>query len=130
MHLIFLLFFFSQSQARIAAGVPTSLDESEMAPIWNPNEIQCSQCFKPFSFFVRKHHCRNWCVFSVSIFVFLLHSNTFFLLYSGICVCEMCSKEKVRIPKLDERTLYKVCNHCSKVLKESRVYGFQSDLTP
>jgi hypothetical protein len=48
--------------------------------------------------------------------------------FSGMCVCELCSKDKVRIPRLDERALYKVCNHCSKQLKEDREYGFQSNL--
>ena len=43
--------------------------------------------------------------------------------YSGKCVCEMCSREKMRIPKLDEKKLFRVCNPCGKELKSVRVYG-------
>lgn len=34
--------------------------ESELAPIWSTNHTHCQLCDKKFSFFARKHHCRNW----------------------------------------------------------------------
>jgi hypothetical protein len=61
--------------------------------------------------------------------IILFTSLFIIILRRGICVCELCSKDKVRIPKLDERNLYKVCTHCGKLLKEARSYGFQSDIT-
>ena len=61
----------------------------------------------------------------------VLFSLMFLLLYdSGACICEQCSKDKVRIPKFDEYALFRVCNHCSKELKEQRNYGFQADMEP
>lgn len=42
---------------------------------------------------------------------------------SGRCVCDDCSREKVRIPKFDDRTLFKVCTDCAKVFKAQRTYG-------
>mmetsp|Transcript_26350 Transcript_26350/g.43976 ORF Transcript_26350/g.43976 Transcript_26350/m.43976 type:complete len:152 (-) Transcript_26350:409-864(-) len=74
---------------------------AEAAPIWVANESNCQICGKDFNFFIRRHHCRN----------------------CGKCVCEVCSKEKMRIPSIDERKLFKVCGPCSKELKQSRSYG-------
>jgi hypothetical protein len=74
-----------------------------MAPIWDVDDTKCQLCQKAFGIFFRKHHCRN----------------------CGITVCEPCSKEKCRIPRLDEKALFKVCNRCARELKEHRTYGFQ-----
>ncbi len=49
--------------------------------------------------------------------------NMLTFLYSGRCVCDDCSREKVRIPKFDDRTLFKVCSDCAKYFKEQRTYG-------
>ena len=114
-----------RSDARIATN-SSSFHESEMAPVWEPNESNCALCQKSFSLFVRKHHCRNWYVRFLLCFEFLFHFFPF--LCSGACICEQCSKDKVRIPKFDEYSLFRVCNHCSKELKEQRTYGFQADL--
>jgi hypothetical protein len=42
---------------------------------------------------------------------------------SGKCVCEMCSRDKMRILKIDDKKLFRVCNPCGKELKSTRVYG-------
>lgn len=44
---------------------------------------------------------------------------------SGKCICEICSKDKMRVPKIDEKRLFRVCNPCGKELKSMRVYGVQ-----
>ncbi|KAJ1384082.1 hypothetical protein B484DRAFT_460129 [Ochromonadaceae sp. CCMP2298] len=33
---------------------------AEMAPIWQADQSMCQICSKQFTFFIRKHHCRNW----------------------------------------------------------------------
>lgn len=76
--------------------------ESEMAPIWRSDSSNCQLCNAAFGFLTRRHHCRN----------------------CGKCVCESCSKEKCRVPRIDERALMKVCNECARELKKARNYGF------
>eukprot|EP01036_Dinobryon_divergens_P026620 gene26620-35293_t len=72
------------------------------APVWvPPTEPDCQLCSTPFTLTFRRHHCRN----------------------CGKCVCEYCSKDRVRIPRLDADKLFKVCSPCSDVLKASRQYG-------
>ena len=81
---------------------PEVLNELELFPIFQHAQTTCHCCAKEFSLFIRKHHCRN----------------------CGVTVCELCSKDKVRIPKLEDTlALYRVCIHCAKVIKESRQYG-------
>lgn len=57
----------------------------------------------------------------LTIFVFFLLCD-----HSGKCICEMCSKDKMRVPKIDEKKLFRVCNPCGKELKSQRVYGVRS----
>ena len=45
---------------------------------------------------------------------------------SGKCVCEMCSREKIRIERIDTNKLFKVCLTCARDLKSSRRYGVQA----
>mmetsp|Transcript_16972 Transcript_16972/g.38191 ORF Transcript_16972/g.38191 Transcript_16972/m.38191 type:complete len:85 (-) Transcript_16972:522-776(-) len=75
-----------------------------MAPIWQADQSMCQICSKQFTFFIRKHHCRN----------------------CGRCVCEICSRDKMRVPSLDERQLFKVCSDCGKELKKTRAYGVEA----
>jgi len=79
------------------------LSEDEMCPIfaYKAYTSRCVGCNKGFGLLSRRHHCRN----------------------CGKCVCDECSRERVRIPRLDERTLLKVCNECARELKNNRVYG-------
>jgi hypothetical protein len=35
----------------------------------------------------------------------------------------MCSRDKMRILKIDDKKLFRVCNPCGKELKSTRVYG-------
>lgn len=63
---------------------------------------QCKICQRPFGFLTRRNHCRN----------------------CGACVCDSCSREKVRLPHLgDDRALLKVCSTCAKEVKNTRKYG-------
>jgi len=80
--------------------------EEEMCPLYTfKSEVsECTQCGRSFGVFARRHHCRQ----------------------CGIVVCETCSRNKVRIPKLDERILFKCCNACTTQLKKERRYGAAS----
>ena len=62
---------------------------------------ECQVCHNNFGVMTRRHHCRA----------------------CGACVCEQCSREKVRIPSLDAKALFKVCNLCAHELKAARRYG-------
>jgi len=88
-----------EAQEEVEGSIMVDMDQ--MAPVWVPSEPDCQICKRPFTFLFRRHHCRN----------------------CGKCVCEFCSKDKVRILRLDPTQLFKVCNPCSIEIKESRVYG-------
>jgi hypothetical protein len=46
------------------------------------------------------------------------------MFYSGACVCDLCSKDKVRIAKIeDNQLLHRVCAACARMIKDSRHYG-------
>eukprot|EP01038_Epipyxis_sp_PR26KG_P011853 gene11853-15859_t len=92
--------YFAAKLAQTSANM-TALTVEDTAPIWSVIVSDCQICYQPFTFFNRKHHCRN----------------------CGKCVCEPCSKEKVRIPRLDEKKLFKVCNPCGLDIRNSREYG-------
>lgn len=62
---------------------------------------ECQLCNRTFNMFSRKHHCRS----------------------CGKCVCEKCSREKVRIDKIDSKSLLKVCLSCARDIKATRKYG-------
>lgn len=107
----------------------------EMAPIWIANESSCQVCHKEFTLLFRRHHCRNWshiiiyCIYYTSIIIrkcnfFLEFLFYFYYSLSGKCVCEICSRDKVRIPRIDAYKLFKVCNPCALEIKDSRSYGF------
>ena len=89
-----------------AAGGQPPLNESQMCPLYTfKSEVSdCSQCGRSFGLFSRRHHCRQ----------------------CGVVVCEVCSRNKVRIPRLDERMLFKCCNACTAQLKAERRYGAAS----
>lgn len=81
----------------------TFLKEEDCMPILDSKRVTstCPICTKTFGFFDRRHHCRN----------------------CGKCVCDSCSREKVRIVRLDPRALFKVCNPCANHIKDNRQYG-------
>lgn len=64
----------------------------------------CTLCSRSFGIMARRHHCRD----------------------CGVVVCDGCSRIKCRIPRLDERMLFKVCGKCASRLKEARRYGAAS----
>lgn len=39
-----------------------TLSEESMSPVWNPDytTLSCELCSAEFTFFFRRHHCRNW----------------------------------------------------------------------
>ena len=94
------------AQLQAAGGQQPPLDESQMCPLYTfKSEVSdCSQCGRSFGVFSRRHHCRQ----------------------CGVVVCEVCSRNKVRIPRLDERMLFKCCNACTAQLKAERRYGAAS----
>ena len=79
------------------------LSQAEVCPIRviATSVTECQVCSAPFGVMSRKHHCRA----------------------CGAVVDEQCSREKVRIPSLDEKALFKVCNLCANELKSARRYG-------
>ena len=84
------------------------LELSEVAPIRVIASTQdcCMVCKKDFRGMLgilnaRPHHCRA----------------------CGAVVCDACSRERARIPSLDERALFKCCIICAKELKGGRKYG-------
>lgn len=84
------------------------LEPFEVAPIRviASTKNSCMVCDKEFHGVLgvlksRHHHCRA----------------------CGAVVCASCSREKARIPSLDERALFKCCTPCVKELKAVRKYG-------
>lgn len=84
------------------------LEPYEVAPIRviATTKKACMVCDKEFRGMLgmlnsRHHHCRA----------------------CGAVVCDSCSREKARIPSLDERALFKCCISCAKELKAGRTYG-------
>ncbi|CAE7625763.1 FGD6, partial [Symbiodinium microadriaticum] len=47
-------------EARVSTGSP-ELTPEDMSPVWIPDShvTACEICCKEFSFFFRRHHCRN-----------------------------------------------------------------------
>jgi anaerobic ribonucleoside-triphosphate reductase len=82
------------------------LTEEQCCPLYTfkSEASDCSQCGRSFGVLARRHHCRQ----------------------CGVIVCEACSRNKVRIPRLDERMLFKACNKCTALLKAERRYGAAS----
>jgi hypothetical protein len=91
------------SEARAAKGIYKDPTNADLAPLWASNATAntCSLCRTQFTLFLRRHHCRN----------------------CGALVCEACSKERMRIPRLDEKQLFRVCSPCGTQLKDNRSYG-------
>ena len=79
------------------------ISQTEVCPIrvFADTVTECQVCTSAFGLMNRRHHCRA----------------------CGACVCESCSREKVRIPSLDPRALFKCCNLCASELKAARRYG-------
>jgi len=80
-----------------------TVSEAEVCPIRviASTVNACQICLTNFGFTGRRHHCRA----------------------CGACVCDQCSREKVRIPSLHENALFKACNLCARELKAARRYG-------
>ena len=54
-----------------------------MSPVWNPDYTvtACELCSTEFTFFFRRHHCRNWLFFDTIIsFYFMIEVILSFLL--------------------------------------------------
>lgn len=50
-------------ECRRQKGISTEPTEEDMSPLWQlvgKDSKQCSICNTNFTFFIRKHHCRNW----------------------------------------------------------------------
>ena len=94
--------------ARKAAQEPLGrlVTEEQCCPLYSfkAEASDCSQCGRSFGLMARRHHCRQ----------------------CGVVVCEGCSRNKVRIPRLVERMLFKCCNKCTAELKKARRYGAAS----
>ncbi|KAI8900363.1 Dbl homology domain-containing protein [Globomyces pollinis-pini] len=70
------------------------------APVWMPDKhaLNCLVCFKKFSFFIRRHHCRS----------------------CGIVACHGCSRNSFFIPNKDGEKKSRVCDTCLPSLIEER----------
>lgn len=79
------------------------VSEAEVCPIRviASTVSACQVCLINFGMMGRRHHCRA----------------------CGACICDQCSREKVRIPSLHTHALFKVCNLCARELKAARRYG-------
>jgi len=92
-------------QKCIAVGMLESyLVEENTAPMrvfLRQDITECQLCARGFGIFSRRHHCRA----------------------CGKCVCEKCSREKVRINRIDSKSLLKVCTECARENKLNRQYG-------
>lgn len=80
--------------------------EDQTCPLYasKTEAAACTLCSRSFGLMARRHHCRD----------------------CGVVVCDGCSRTKCRIPRLDERMLFKVCGRCAAKLKEARRYGAAS----
>lgn len=67
----------------------TIINTAPMRVYLRQNITECQLCNRNFTLFSRKHHCRS----------------------CGKCVCEKCSREKVRVDKIDSKSLLKVINY-------------------
>jgi len=85
------------------AKIGRTVSEAEVCPIRVIASTMpaCQICLTNFGFTGRRHHCRA----------------------CGACVCDQCSRDKVRIPSLHANALFKVCNLCARELKAARRYG-------
>lgn len=72
------------------------------APVWMPDEYAkaCLVCFKEFSMFLRKHHCRS----------------------CGIVVCHFCSRNSFCITYKDGERLARVCDTCLPSMIQERKF--------
>lgn len=75
---------------------------------WQPDHqvSHCPLCNTRFSRTFRKHHCRQ----------------------CGRVVCETCSPQRLRLPKLPKEGKVRVCNPCVGALGERQAEGFEEDL--
>lgn len=80
--------------------------EEQTCPLFiSKEDIEaCTLCSRGFGLLSRRHHCRD----------------------CGTVVCDGCSRTTCRIPRLDDRMLFKCCNSCATRLKEARRYGAAS----
>jgi len=69
-----------------------TLNKSGPAAIWVPDYIMkaCPLCYKEFSFFTRRHHCRN----------------------CGTLVCGNCSNQKMVVLSISQTEAVRVCFGC------------------
>ena len=74
------------------AGQRTSVTPKAQPPRWVADESSdhCAECKSPFTFFHRRHHCRN----------------------CGQLFCSDCSKHSIPLPHISIYTAERVCNAC------------------
>mmetsp|Transcript_27176 Transcript_27176/g.54692 ORF Transcript_27176/g.54692 Transcript_27176/m.54692 type:complete len:92 (+) Transcript_27176:100-375(+) len=82
-----------------AASAPSVSRPRQQAPTWQADRDckSCTKCKSPFSFFVRKHHCRH----------------------CGFIFCEECSAKTCSIPQFDINTPVRVCDDCFTTVKRT-----------
>ena len=79
-----------------AGSRQTLLENLKQEPIWVPDaaSTRCLICAKTFTFFQRRHHCRN----------------------CGILACGTCTNYRVAIKARDSNAKLRVCTFCHPVL--------------
>lgn len=92
----------------------TAPGQSQSGPTWGADKdiLECSICKLPFSFLMRRHHCRR----------------------CGKCVCSKCAPAKNSRPIM-EWGLKDSVRHCklcymSPIIKWSKIRGAQSPCSP
>ena len=86
--------------AKEKEGITLKVENCALLKKSRENIRSCECCAAQFGVFTAMHHCRN----------------------CSKVVCVECSRQKARIPSIDERTLFKVCNGCANSLKNYRSY--------
>ncbi|KAJ6252646.1 faciogenital dysplasia protein [Anaeramoeba flamelloides] len=67
-------------------------EQKPQKPLWVPDKvsIKCASCNERFTWYRRKHHCRN----------------------CGLCICSKCSANFIDLPKIDPFNLVRACDRC------------------
>ena len=77
-----------------SGGSAASADPAFVAPLWTSDHSasQCTLCSATFTFFNRRHHCRQ----------------------CGVLVCSACSAHKLLLPAIHPTDMQRVCDGCYK----------------
>ena len=94
-------------KAKEKSGVSLTTDQCAKLKKSRDKISNCENCGKQFGMFSATHHCRN----------------------CSKVVCVGCSREKVVLPDIDERALFKVCNECARSIKNDRSYRLSDGKT-